>query len=178
MASFEKRKKNNGEYSYQVNIRKAEIQDYKTFSTEEDAKLYAWHKERLLTNMRNFEIPIEQRITIEQVFEIKTDQMKASDPKEILRFNNVKNRLIEAFGENKFIDKTNYQEWENIAKKLYQTEVYRGAQTEKGKRSMSISTLRSIFAYASAAFSATIAYGIPIDNLPLKVQQSYIKGLL
>src|ERR1700758_1345241 len=80
MASIEKRQGKEG-CSYRVAIRKKGIEIYKTFSNEEDANLYVFFKERLIDNMENFDVPLNQRITLEQIIELKKDDQKNLNPR-------------------------------------------------------------------------------------------------
>lgn len=180
MASITKKISSNGEISYKVCIRKKGVEIYKTFFTEEDAKLYEFYKENLIQNMDNFDVPISERITLNQIIELKLDDLrknKISD-RYIVDFNYVLNHIKNYMDMNQFVCKISYNDWINVAKNLLESDVYRGAKTEIGKRKMSISTLRRIFACISSAYSFAMSKEINIENLPLKVLQVYIYPMM
>lgn len=174
MATIRERKGEDG-ITYQVQIRNKNISLCKSFKTKEDAEIFAFYKDRLINLMDNFDIPIEKRITIHHVIEIK---MKQFEGRTLLDFQNSLNKLDEYIPKDKFCHEVSFEDWLNIAKSMYESDVYRGAKTENGKRKMSPSTLRRYFATISSAFSHAQSIGIPVDNHPLKVIQSYITPLL
>lgn len=176
MASIRKNETKDGT-SYHVNIRMKGKDITRTFYTEEDAKLYEFYKERLLRNMEYFEVPLSKRITLEQIFELKLKYFNDVDKRTVNNFNNSLQRFIEQFGD-KFYCNITYEDWVQAAKNLYSTPVYKGAKTEKGKRDMSIKTLRNIFAYASSAVSFAQEKGIEIENHPAKVIKVYIASMI
>lgn len=177
MANIRKRISRTGEITYSVNIRRKDIDVCKTFFDEEDAKMYIWYKERLIDNMKNFEVPLSDRITLQQVFEMKISTIPECNRKAISDMNMSKNRLCEIFGKNKFLHEISFEDWVNAAKKLCTCDVFRGAKTENSKRKMSTSTLRKIFAYASSSISYALKKGLNFENHPLKVMQTYINEL-
>lgn len=177
MATIVKRKNSNG-VVYRVSIRKKGMETYKTFKEESDAKLYLWYKERLMDNMSNFEVPLCERITMDQIIEMKTSSLGSDCTRSISEFNNCL-VYIKSFIPNKiFYKEYNYEDWLTLAKELLKTDVYRGAKTESAKRKMSCRTLRRIFASASSAVNFAIHKGINIENYPLKVMQLHINPLL
>lgn len=178
MGSISKRKLKNGSFSYHTSIRKKNHEIIKSFSTEEDAKLFIFHKERLIDLIENFEIPIEQRIMIKTVFELKQKSMKETSPKEVIDMQNSAERVIVNFGEKIFCHELAYDDWVRVAKSLLDDDVYRGAKNENGKRKMSPLTLRKIFAHASSAISFVQKQGINIENHPLQVMKTFIAPIL
>lgn len=177
MANIVKRIKQDGEVAYRVKIRRKNVDISKTFFMEEDAKLYAFYKERLIDNMENFEVPIKDRITLEQIFEQKIAKIPVTNKREINDVENSMHRLVEIFGD-KYYQQITYEEWVDAAKKLLGQYVFKGTKTVNTKRLMSLKTLRKIFSHASSAVSSLIYTGIEMDNLPLKVIQTYITPMI
>ncbi len=178
MATIEERKNQDGTNVFRIQIRKHNHPIInKTFLTREDANLYVFYKERLIDNMDNFDIKINERITIQQVFEMKLENSENLDKRSKSDMENAF-KLISSFIDiKKYCLKTTSEEWLECAKSLYGLDVYKGAKTENGKRKMSPLTLRRNFANASSAFSFAIINGIEIENLPLKILQTYINPL-
>jgi hypothetical protein len=178
MASIEKRTTKSGEITYRVSIRKKGREIYKTFHDLEAGKLYAYYKENLITNMENFEVPIEKRISLNDILELKQKTIDESNLREISDFNFNKNKLSELFKNKIFYIDISYDEWLACAKALLDSYVYRGGKTERGKRKMSPHTLRKIFAHASSAVNHAKEMGIPLENHPLNVMQTFITPLI
>lgn len=178
MATIEKRILKNGNTSFRMLIRKKGIEIYKTFSNEEDAILYSKYKERLIQNMENFDIPLNERITLDQLFELKIKTVNDSDRRALCEYNNCLNRFKAIFNKKIFVHLISYEEWLESSKALFDTDIYRGGKTESCKRKMSISSLRRYFATASSVFSYAISQGINLENHPLKVLQTTITPLL
>lgn len=175
MATIEKRKCGDG-FSYRCSIRKKGIEIYKTFKTEEDAKLYVFYKERLIDNMENFEVPLSHRITLEQLFEIKRKEFFGYDRRTLndldLVYAQIKNCLIDKV----FYHEYTYEDWLECVKKMYQLESWRGSKTNVIK--ISPRTLRRKFGVVSSVISCAISKGIEIENHALKVMQTYINPML
>lgn len=174
MACLEKRPRKDGTIAYEVNIRKKGYEIYKTFDNEEDARLYSFYKERLIDNMHNFEVPLKERLTIEQIFDLKLKSIDEFERRTINDICKSKERLSMFFDPHKFIHQISYDEWLDCAKKLLDFDVFRGAEKDHNKRKMSLKSLRKIFAYLSASISHANSLGIELDNLPLKVIQTFI----
>ena len=178
MARIEKRKHGNG-FSYRVVIRRKGVEIYKSFPEEEDAKIYASYKEKLIDNMANFEVPLKDRVTLRQILEMKLNEMKEHDGRSIADMELAFSRVIDRAPKNKmFVNQMNYQEWLSIAKDIYETPVHRGVKGEHTKRKMSPISLRRLFASLSSAMSYAQGCGIELDNHPLKVVQSYINPMI
>jgi hypothetical protein len=173
MATIEKRPNKNG-FSWRVMIRKKNQEIYKSFETEEDANLYVFYKERLIVNMANFDVPVQDRVTLMQIMELKIQTIDKSDKRTLADYEISVRRIKDCFGEIMFYQNITFENWVEAAKKLLQTDVYRGAKTEGGKRKMSPNTLRKIFAHASAAVTHAQHQGIAIDNHPMKVMNTFI----
>lgn len=162
--------------SFRVQIRRKGLDISKNFRNIEDANLYADYKERLIDNIKNFEVPLKDRITLNDLLEIK---LKDSDNKDLKCHVLVAfNRFNEIFGEHKFYNKITYKDWEDACKKLSESYVFRGAKSENGKRIMSLNTLRRYFAYVSSCVSHAQSLGIELDNIPLKILQVCINPKL
>lgn len=173
MAVIQKRKNGDG-FSYRVQIRKKGTEIYKSFITEEDAKLYAFYKERLIDNMAAFDVPLKLRVNLRQIIELKISSLDKTPKRAAEEFETAYARVSKYIKENKFIIDISMDDWLNIAKSMLQDDVFYGSKTENGKRKMSLLTLRRYFANISSAISYAQSQGIEIDNLPLKVIQTYI----
>ncbi len=145
MAVIQKTKTDKGEERYRINIRKkGSDHEYKTFLTQEDAELYVFYKERLITNMKNFEVPIEARITLRQIIELKLNTVDTTKEKFRDDFTYSMNMVSPYIDPDVFISKYSYDNWLECAKKVYATPVYRGSKAEHNKREMSQKTLRQL----------------------------------
>jgi len=178
MAHIKERVNKKGETTYSVKIRKKEVDIQKTFYSLEDAKLYEFWKERLIQNMENFEVDLKDRVTISQLYDMKSKTIKSCDKRYASDFEFSKKRLVDFFGETRFIQSITYEEWVGFTRHLLDTDVYKGAKTENGKRKMSPESARKVLAYTSASISHAISKGIELDNLPLKVIQVYLRPFL
>lgn len=178
MAHIKERLNNKGETTYSVCIRKKDFDIFKTFYSLEDAKLYEFWKERLIQNMDNFEIDLKDRVTIPQLYDMKSKTIDSCEKRYRTDFDFSKKRLVDFFGETRFIQSITYEEWVGFTRHLLDTDVYKGAKTEAGKRKMSPESARKILAYTSASISHAISQGIELNNLPLKVIQVYLRPYL
>ncbi len=176
MASISKRINQDGKETFRVSIRKKGHKMYRTFYSLQDAELFSFYKEKLANNIENFDVPLEQRITIESIFELK-QKSAALKEKEDQRLKNVKKRTLEYFKDKVFYHEISFDDWVSFAKYLFTTPVYRGAKTEKGKRDMSVNTLKNLFAYISASITTVQNKGFKIDNHPLKVIRTVINQM-
>jgi hypothetical protein len=182
MEKIEKRVRSTGEISYRVKIRTKGNEISRTFYTEHDAKLFEFYIERLIKNKDNFDISIDQTITLLSIFEMKIKTINQTDKRTIHHFQNCIERFTEIFGDKILYSKISYDDWLNAAKKLSTMFVYRGGtkfgKKESAKRTMSSKTLRNIFAYAASAVSSCIELGIQIENHPQRIINSFIKDLM
>lgn len=163
--------------SYRVLIRKKDINVSRTFDNEQDARLFEYYKERLIDNMNNFHVPMNEQITLEQIFELKIKSLIDEDRRTIHGFKNSCARLTSFFDKTIFFNQITFEMWIKCAQSLYNSDVFKGGKTETGKRKMSAKTLRNIFAYTSSAISFVQEKGLNIENNALKVIQSYITPL-
>jgi len=174
MAVIEKKISKDGDVSYKVKIRHKDFEIYKTFRQEGDAKLFAWYKERLIDNIQNFDIPLNQRITLQQIIELKVKAIDSKDERSkkefLLAFERVFSLLPK---EKKFYAQYSPQDWDDLLKNLSSFEVYKGCIKEETKRFMSRSTIRRTLACISSAVSYAMSQGIDLENLPLKLIQKY-----
>jgi len=175
MSRIEERILKDGRKSYRVSIRRKNIEIYKTFLEREDAELYSYYKEKLIDNMNNFDVEIKESIRISDLFELKINTLESHQVREIKDFGNSLERISLFLG-NKFLNQISFNEWLECAKSLINIEVYRGSKSPKGKRKMSMGTLRKIFAHASSCISYAKTKGIVLDNHPLKVIQCFINA--
>jgi hypothetical protein len=178
MATIKKHINKDGKTTYRLMIRRKNIDISKTFHSEEDAKLYEFYKERLIDNMEIFEVPIEQRITLKQIFELKINDSNELAKRSILDMENSFKLFHSLLDSNRFVYNISLEDWEKSAKSMYESDVFQGAKTDAGKRKMSPLTLRRNFACASAAFSTAISKGFKIDNQPLKILQTFINPMI
>lgn len=178
MAQIEERKKSDGKISYRVLIRRKGIEISKTFYEYEDAKVYVYYKEKLIDNMESFDVPIEKRITILQMIELKINSIDPSNKRGLCDFDIMIEKLSKVISLDTFLDSISYEGWITIAKDLFKVPVYKHGKTEACKRNMSIVTLRKYFANISSCFSHAISLGINLENHILKVLKIYINPLL
>lgn len=177
MACIEKRNNKDGSVTHRVSIRKKGIEIYKSFSNEEDAKLYIFYKERLIENMDNFDVPLKQRIKLNEIFEIKSSSLSNCDKKTHNDFDNSASKLMRVVPD-KFYHEISYDEWLSAAKELMNIDVFRGAKNGSNMRKPSITTVRRYFACASSAVSHMQSLGVDLENMPLKVLQTFITPLM
>ena len=171
MACIQERPNENGDVSYRVSIRKKGHIISKSFYTKEDAEIYAFYKERLIDLMENFEVPIEKRLTLQSIMNIRPQENtwghKSSSIAEIDSF----------FGKDILYQDISYERWIDYAKHLSKSFVYRGAKTESAKRIMSPLTLRRKFAEISSEVSYAKSQGLEVINHPLQVMQNFINPM-
>jgi hypothetical protein len=167
-----------GKTTYRLQIKRKDIEISKTFHTIEDTKLYEFYKERLIDNIENFEVPIEQRLTLKQIFELKINDSSELVPRSILDMENSFKLLHKLLDSNRFVYNITFEDWEKAAKSMFDLDVFKGAKTAVGKRKMSPLTLRRNFACASSAFSTAISKGFKIENYPLKILQTFINPMI
>jgi hypothetical protein len=178
MSTITIRKDQEGNKTYRVAIRRKGIEIFKTFRNKQDAELYSFYKERLIDNMKAFEVTIKDTITFEQAMEMKKSQIPQHNTRELNDLDNTTTRILPYLKANEPLSNISFERWVDIAKSLLSTSVYRGAKTENGKRELSVATLRKIFAHVSSAVSYAISQGISLENIPLKVIQCYISPLI
>ena len=175
MAAFEKRIRKDGTFSYQVNIRKKKYNITKTFCEEEDARLFAYYKEKLIDNMENFEVDIQDRVTFKQIIELKIKSLDSE--KSAYSFLNCYKKIMEHIKPHTFIVELSFEDWTDCAKKMYCNDVCGHIKNKIEKRPISLKTVRNNFAYASSAFSYAISKGIKLENHPFMVINQYINSL-
>ncbi len=158
-------------------IRKKGIEICKTFAKKDDAELYAKWKENLIELMDNFEVDISQTITIEEIFNMKLSAVGMENKRTYNDIANVKTTILDMLNENKFASDMSFEDWKNLAKSLYDKDVYRGAKSGGNIRKISLETLRKFFAYCSASYSHAQTLGIELENHPLRVIQTFITPL-
>lgn len=167
-----------GPRNYQARLRIDGSEISKTFTHEEDAQLYIDYKERLHTKMKNFEIPIKDMVTLNQIFELKLKSVPLNDRRTISDIKLCQTRFTSIFHGIRFYSDITFEDWIKSAETLYSEDVFKGAKTENGRRKMSPVTLKKIFAYASASVSYAQSQGIEVENHPLRVIQCYITPLI
>lgn len=172
MAVIIKRENKDGSTSFRVSIRTKNIEICKTFQNEEDAKLFIFFKEKLINNMSNFDIPIENRITLEQVIEMKLEEVDNHRSK--TDFTMSASRILACLKKHTFLCELSFEDWVQACKNLSDKDVFRGSKNQHNARTPSLSTIRRVFATLSSAFSYAISKGIPVENHPLKIVQTFI----
>lgn len=175
MASIEKRV-GKEETTYRVAIRRKGIEIYKSFKTEEDAKLYVFYKERLIDNMEQFEVPLSERITLSEILDLKIGSMKDYDKRTLNDMEMSFKKCKRFLPDKKYYHQFTENEWLECAKQLYQEDSWRGSRSNTLK--ISPITLRRILANVSSAVSHCISLGIALDNLPLKIIQTFVNPMI
>lgn len=179
MAIIRSRKLKNGQETYNVMIRKKVngtlTNISKTFMVKEDAELFIFYKERLMTNMDNFEIPLEQRVTLNDLFDLKQRESSFGDRSDS-DFIVCRERCLRFLKKHNFVSELSFEDWKECLHNMSKMEVYKGSKSEKNKRIISIASLRRIFAVVSSVYSHAISKGIPVENHPLKVVQTCINN--
>jgi hypothetical protein len=175
MATIRKREGKDG-ITYNVMIRKKDVEISRTFKTEEDANLYIFYKERLIDNMENFEVPLAERVTIDQLFDIKRKESINLDRRTINDIDLVCNRVKACLPEKRFYHEYTFSDWVECAKKLYNTDSWRGSRENIIK--IAPKTLKRMFGVLSSVISCAIDKGIELENHPLKVIQSFINPII
>lgn len=179
MANIETRKNQDGSTTFRVQIRKKGKEIYKSFRNEEDANIFVFYKEKLLDNIENFDTKIESRVSLEQAFELKVLSFENGNKRNIDDYIFSLKRLNEYFKTSKncdivYLNNLNHIDWIGCALRMMNTHVYRGGKTEAGKRIMSFSTLRKIFAHAASCISFLQSSGMVLHNHPQEVIKSHI----
>lgn len=177
MGSIQKRKNKDGSYCYRVQIRKCNIDIQKTFTNPVDAELYILYKERLIENTTNFEVPINKRLRLVDLYEMKIKAAEIQDKKSKNDLENSQTKICSSLPD-KFYHEITYEDWLNSAKILMETDVYRGGKGEHNKRKPSITTIRRYFACASSVISYAQSQGLELENNPGKVLQTFINPLM
>jgi hypothetical protein len=175
MASIRKIKGKEG-ITYNVMIRKKDIEISRTFKGEEDANLYIFYKERLIDNMANFEVPLSQRVTLDQLFDLKRKEAAKLDRRTLNDIDLVQKRIKSCLPEKKFYHEYTYEDWIECAKKLYNIASFRGSKDNIIK--IAPKTLKRLFGVLSSVISCAIDKGIELDNHPLKVIQTFISPII
>lgn len=178
MASIRKFIQKDGTVSFTADVRINKTSFKKSFSIEEDAKLYAFYKERLIKNMEAFDVPLKNRVTLRQVYELRMKNGNFQDSRTKNSFMGSFNKISDYIDPDRFLSDIPLEEWIGASKKLYSSDVFMGAKTENGKRRMSLATLRNIFAYISSMISHAQSEGLDIENNALKVMQMYITPMI
>jgi hypothetical protein len=175
MASIDKREGKEGD-TFRVLIRKKGIEISKSFKNEEDAKLYAFYKERLIDNMEFFEIPLKERITLNEIVDLKRRTIQEYDKRTINDLDSSFKRCMRFLPQKKYYSDLTEEDWMNCAKNLYAEDSWKGSKANTLK--ISPVTLRRIFAMISCAISHCQSLGIALDNLPLKIIQSFVNPMI
>lgn len=178
MSVIETRKNSDGTLSYRVKIRKKDVEIYKTFITHEDAELYAFYKERLIDNMKNFDVPSKCRVTLKQIVEMKIQNLSQVNKKTLEDFTTGLNHISKFLEVNTFVSQITYEDWLNCAKSLINSDVYRGSKNESAKRKMAPATLKRILCTASSAITYAQSQGIEIENHPILIIRNYVLPLM
>jgi len=177
MAHIRTRITKNKDEKYHISIKRKGVEIHKSFSKKEDAELYVKWKESLIDNIDNFEVPLAHTIPIESIFEMKLESIADTNKRTYNDIKNVKQTLFELIDSKKFASDMSFDDWKNLAKQLYDKDVYRGAKSGNNVRKISLETLRKFFAYCSASYSYAQAQGIELENHPLRVIQTFITPL-
>lgn len=175
MATIEKRTGKDG-MTFKALIRRKGLEICKTFKTEEDAKLYVFHKERLIDNMEHFDVPLKDRISLKEILDLKMRTIKEYDKRTINDLDSSFKRCLRWLPEKKYYNDLTEEDWLNCAKNLYAEDSWKGSKANTLK--ISPVTLRRIFAMISSAVSHCQAIQIPLENIPLKIIQTFINPMI
>lgn len=178
MGSITKRKNSDGTISFRVDVRRKNIDISRTFFTEEDASLFILYKERLIDNMKNFDVPLKERVTLKQLFELKLSSISETNKRMIDDLNHTLDKLEMNFPKDKFVSQLTYEDWLIAAKAIYETPVYVGFKNAKNMKQMSIVTFKKLMANASSVFSHAISKGLDLENHALAIIRKYITPLM
>lgn len=161
----------NNEKSFQVIIRKKGVEICKTFSNLEDAKLFEFYRTSLVENMANYEIPLHERIRLEDIIDLKTKDIV--DKRILCEFELSLKRIKNSIKPHAFVSELTYEDWEKCLETIIKLDIpARGNARTIIK--MSPKSVRRIFATMSSAFSHARSKGIPIENYPLQLVQKKI----
>lgn len=175
MGTIKEKKLKNGECSYRTIIRTEQVEDYKTFTTREDAECYIKYKERLLINKENFNIHIENRVRLSDIVELKIKNI--AEPRALSEFKIALERVVDNMKPHVFLSELTLKDWKDCMDKVALLEIpIRGNAITH--RLISSFTLRRTFASLSSAFSHAVSLGIPVENYPLQVVQKYINPFM
>lgn len=175
MATIEKRMGKEG-MTFKALIRRKGFEICKTFKTEEDAKLYAFYKERLIDNMEHFDVPLKERITLEEILDLKLRAIKEYDKRTQNDMEMSFKRCKRYLPEKKYYHEFTEKDWLSCAKNLYSEDSWRGSKENLLK--ISPVTLRRILANVSSAISHCQKLGVDLENLPLKIIQTFINPMM
>lgn len=170
MATISERLNKDGTIVFRVYIRKKDCEISKTFYNKEDAELYVFYKENLLNNMSNFEVDIKERVTLNQIMELKLQNFNNKRTREDF-INTVKK--MQPFISKTFLHEMDYEDWILVAKGLLDTKIINNGKERQ--ECLSLSSVRRYFACLSSAISYANELGINIENYPLKVIQQFIR---
>lgn len=177
MASINERISSKGEKTYRVQIRNKDFEQYKTFTTKEDAELFIFSRERLINNMKNFDVPINNRVRLVDIIQLKKSQIKDADIRTICEFDMALKRCLENMKPHVFLEELTLEDWKACLDKVVILHIpIRGNAITTSL--ISIKSVRRLFATLSSAFSSAIASGIPIENYPLQIVQKYINPMI
>jgi hypothetical protein len=177
MAHIRTRITKKNDEKYHVMIRKKGIEIHKSFGKKEDAELYTKWKESIIDNLENFDVAISNTITIEALFDMKLETVGVDNKRTYNDISNTKKNLLTYIDDKKFASDMTFEDWKNLAKQLYDKDVYRGAKSGNNMRKISLETLRKFFAYCSTCYSHAQTLGIELENHPLRVIQTFLKPL-
>ncbi len=175
MAVIRERQGKNGKQTFSVVIRKKGKEEGKTFLTREDAELYEFYKERMITNMKNFDVPLCERMRLIDIAEIKLPQLDNERAKS--EIHTALKRCIENMKKHVFLNELTLEDWRECLVKIQEMKVPVKFKS-KEMVNLSLSSIRRIFATLSSVFSHAINHGIALENYPLKVLQLYINPLI
>lgn len=172
---IEERIKQSGEKSYRVVIRKKGQEISRTFSNLDDAKVFEYYRNRLIENMANFDVPIQERVRLDDIIELKLEGI--NDARTIDEFKNSAKKVKENIKHHMFISELAIDDWVECFKKISCLLI----PIRKNSKEMTLASPLSVrrwFAVLSSAFSYAISKGIRVENYPLQIVQKYINPKL
>ena len=162
---------------FRVQIRKKDINLYRTFQKESDAKLWAAYKEECIDLIEAFDPPLNEIITLQDAIELKIRKMQDenSNRKEI----NDYKILCKIF--NKFcplpINEITYSDLLKHFQELLDIPISHGGTGKNDgtgvKKLPSFQTIFRKFAYLSTVYQNLINDGVELENVALKAAQYY-----
>lgn len=191
MGFIEERKCSDGKVSYRCEIRrKGHPHIHQTFSDRETAELFIFYKERLIEEMRAFEVPISKMLTLQEGYEIKkkVSMNKEAHPKYMSDMEADLNAIFEFVDPSTLMESINFNMLEEWVTKMLRTTVFKGGQkAREGKertgheRSISPATIRRRLATLSTIFNcvneqAQAGIQNPVLSYMPHFRATYLKG--
>jgi hypothetical protein len=125
--------------------------------------------------MDSFDVPINERLRLIDIIEMKKKDL--TDERNKRDFDVAFERIHANLPKHVFLSELTLLHWHDCMKKLSQM-VFPIKYGSQVKRTLTLVSIRRVFANISSAFSHAISLGIPLENYPLKVIQLYLNPAL